>query len=184
MPITYMTAPVTDTITPLTTSRRYNCTSPTPINRCSAVQTYATGPARRAAPQFTQLIRKGFSVTRKLAKESGLLPHFGQIMAGCAAPVDRVSPNLHPYRVPPVHLVARPHAERLVERQHVRHRAGDTQKTRRMNVGLDANREILRSDLIHPAKRPADEVPLRRRQAAERFAFLVLPRLGERVPAK
>src|SRR5204863_5050692 len=92
-------------------------------------------------------------------------------------------PDVHPRLLGAVHRVARPHAERLVERRQVAQRADDAQMVRRVHVGLHLERERLGPDLGHPAERPADEVALRRREAADRLALPGLRRAGERLPA-
>lgn len=51
-----------------------------------------------------------------------------------------------------------------------------------MHVGLDADGEILRTNLVHPTEGPADEVALRGRETTDRFAAFVLLGFLEHVP--
>ena len=91
-------------------------------------------------------------------------------------------PDLHADIITTVHLVSRLNAEGVVERDHVSHRAGDAEEAGGVHVCLDADSEVLGTDLVHPAQGPAYEVTLRGSEAADRFAALVLVGFLERVP--
>jgi hypothetical protein len=60
-------------------------------------------------------------------------------------------PDLHPRIIGAVHLVAGFDAERFVKGNQVGNGTSDTEKTRGVDVGLDADGEVLGTNLVHPA---------------------------------
>src|SRR4051794_26584705 len=110
----------------------------------------SSSSASSAKPTATKLNRRAGKIRRCMRTWVSGTPTFANAEPRRESSLGLQLPDLYPGVVGAVHLVAGFDAEGVVERHHVSYRTGDAEEAGGMDVGLDADGEVLWTDLIHP----------------------------------